>query len=67
MPEKPGTAKERPEKEANRKGIATEGTPGTAYEFATEIATPGTRAAGTVRSTAGAVREKDQKRPAGEE
>ncbi|GEA16462.1 hypothetical protein E308F_27080 [Moorella sp. E308F] len=67
MPEKPGAAKERPEKEATRKGLATEGTRGTAYEFGTEIATPGTNTPGTARGTAGAVRGRDQKRPAGEE
>ncbi|WP_406677947.1 hypothetical protein [Moorella sp. ACPs] len=65
MPEKPGAAKERPEKEATRKGLATEGVRGTTYEFGTEIATPGAKTPGT--ATGGAVRGKDQKRPAGEE
>ncbi|WP_258360281.1 hypothetical protein [Moorella sulfitireducens (nom. illeg.)] len=67
MPEKPGAAKERPEKGAAQKGYAAEGTRDTAYEFGTEITTPGTKVAGTARGTAGAARGKDQKRPAGEE
>ncbi|MDN5345442.1 MAG: hypothetical protein PWQ18_1556 [Clostridia bacterium] len=62
MPEKTGPAKGRPEKEAARKGVTAEGTPGTAYEFATEITTPGTKAAGTVRGAAGTVRGKEQKK-----
>lgn len=67
MPEKPDTAQGRPEKETNRRGFAAEGTPGTAYEVATEIATPGTRAAGAVRGAPGAGRGKEQKKPATEE
>ncbi|MBC7324547.1 MAG: hypothetical protein H5T99_04445 [Moorella sp. (in: Bacteria)] len=67
MPEKPGTAKGRPEKETNRKGFVAGDTPGTAYEVATEITTPGTRAAGAVRDAPGAGRGKEQKKPATEE
>jgi hypothetical protein len=67
MPEKPGAAKGQPDKEAYRKGITTPDTPDTAYEFTTELTTPGTKTTGPARGTAGAIRDKGPKKPIAEE